>query len=175
MRRGCSSERFPGHVRVAALLAAGCVLSGCTAGSLGSTDWFPSLPGFSKVVSSSAEGSAMAAATPASMEDNCPSVDIRPGAGTLAVATKAQQATANDVRYQLSFTQIARQCALIGTTIRMRVGVQGRAIMGPAGAPSQVEVPLRYAVVREGVEPKTIMTKFRRIPVALALGASNVT
>ena len=55
----------------------------------------------------------------------------------------------------------------------MRVGVQGRAIVGPAGAPSQVNVPIRYAVVQEGVEPKTIVTKFRRLPVALAAGNTN--
>jgi hypothetical protein len=176
MRMACSAQRFEGLVGVAAVLAAGFVLSGCSGGSLGGSDWFPSVPGFSRVVSSSADGSAMAAATPASisMEDNCPIVDIRAGAGTLAVTTKTQQATANDVRYQLTFTQLARQCALIGTTIKMRVGVQGRAIAGPAGAPNQVEVPLRYAVVREGVEPKTITTKFRRIPLALPPGNTNV-
>jgi hypothetical protein len=55
----------------------------------------------------------------------------------------------------------------------MRVGVQGRVIVGPAGAPNQVDVPLRYAVVREGVEPKTIVSKFRRVPVSLG-GATNV-
>ena len=175
MCRACPAKPSRGRNRLAALLAAGFALSGCTAGSLGSTEWFPSVPGFSKVESSSVEGAALATATPVSMEDNCPTVDIRSGAGTLAVATKAQQATANDVRYQLTFTEIARQCALIGSTIKMRVGVQGRAIVGPAGAPSQLEVPLRYAVVREGVEPRTIITKFRRIPVALPPDALNVT
>ena len=53
--------------------------------------------------------------------------------------------TASDVRYQLTITQLARQCMLAGPTIRMKVGVQGRVIVGPAGAPSQVEVPIRYA------------------------------
>ena len=117
-----------------------------------------------------------AAAQPApSMDENCPSADIRQGASTLAVAAKTQQPTASDLRYQLSITQLARQCALEGPDVRIRVGVQGRVIVGPAGAPSQVEVPLRYAVVREGVEPKTIVSKFRRIPVALPPGSSNVT
>jgi hypothetical protein len=156
---------------VALLLAVG--ITGCS--SVGSADWFPSIPGFSKVVTTSADRSAMAAAAPApSMEENCPSADIRQGASTLAVAAKTQQPTASDLRYQLSITQLARQCALDGPEVRMRVGVQGRVIVGPAGAPNQVDVPLRYAVVREGVEPKTIVTKFRRVPVALPPGASNV-
>jgi len=107
------------------------------------------------------------------MEDNCPTVDIRQGAGTLAEGTKGQPTSANDVRYQLTFTQIARQCALTGQTIKMRVGVQGRAVAGPAGAPSQVEVPLRYAVVREGPEPITVTTKFKRIALDLPPGNLN--
>ena len=119
----------------------------------------------------------MAAAqpTPPSMDENCPPADIRQGASTLAIASKTQQPTGNDLRYQLSITELARQCALEGPEVRMRVGVQGRVIVGPAGAPNQVDVPLRYAVVREGVEPKTIVSKFRRIPVALPPGATNVT
>ena len=108
------------------------------------------------------------------MDDNCPPVDIRTGASTLAIATKTEGATANDLRYQLSFNQMARQCSLAAGTIHMRVGVQGRVIVGPAGAPAQAEVPLRYAVVREGVDPKTIVTKFRRFPVPIPSGNTNV-
>jgi len=142
---------------------------------MGSADWFPSIPGFSNVVTTSANRSAMAQAEPApSLDDNCPPADIRQGASTLAIAAKTQQPTANDLRYQLSLTQLARQCALEGPEIRMRIGVQGRVIVGPAGAPNQVEVPLRYAVVLEGTEPKTITSKFRRVPVAMPPGATNV-
>ena len=155
---------------VALLLAAG--IAGCS--SVGSTDWFPSVPGFSNVVTTSADRTALAQAQPApSMDENCPPAEIRQGASTLAIAAKTQQPTASDLRYQLSITQLARQCALQGPEIRMRVGVQGRVIVGPAGAPNQVDVPLRYAVVREGVEPKTITSKFRRFPVSLG-GATNV-
>ena len=96
------------------------------------------------------------------------------GASTLAVAAKADQPTAQDLRYQLTFTQTARQCAIVGASLRMRVGVQGRVIAGPAGVPTQVDVPVRYAVVREGVTPRTITTKFRRFPVAVSPGATNV-
>src|SRR5438874_1277648 len=120
--------RCKSGVRLAGLGAAA-LLAGCALPSLGTDDWFPSLPGFSKVTSTEpADSRAEAKATPAlSMEDNCPTVDIRQGAGTLAQGTKGQPTSANDVRYQLTFTQIARQCALVGQTITMRVGVQGRA------------------------------------------------
>src|SRR5438477_4080634 len=166
-----------GSLRGAACLVAGFALGGCSSGSIlgGAPDWFPSLPGFSNVSSSSGNaGSALAAAPTVSMEDNCPTIDVRTGAGTLAVAAKTQAPTANDLRYQVTVVELARQCALVEGVIRMRVGVQGRAVLGPAGAPSQIDVPLRYAVVREGVEPKTIITKLRRVPVALPPGSLNV-
>ncbi len=108
------------------------------------------------------------------MDDDCPPVDVRTGASTLAIAAKTDGATANDLRYQLSFNQLARQCTLAAGTVHMRVGVQGRVVVGPAGAPAQADVPLRYAVVREGVEPKTIVTKFRRFPVPMPPGNTNV-
>jgi hypothetical protein len=113
-------------------------------------------------------------AAPATLDDDCPSVDIRRGASTLAIATKTEGATANDLRYQLTFNQTARQCSVLGTTVRMRVGVQGRVVVGPAGAPAQVTVPIRYAVVREGVEPVTIATKLHRFPLAVPPDVTNL-
>ena len=164
-------ERTSTVAAVALLLAAG--ITGCS--SVGSTNWFPSIPGFSNVVTTSADRTAMAQQpTPPSLDDACPPAEIRQGASTLAIAAKTQQPTASDLRYQLSIIELARQCALEGPEVRMRVGVQGRVIVGPAGAPNQVDVPLRYAVVREGVEPKTITSKFRRIPVSMGQGATNV-
>ena len=44
----------------------------------------------------------------------------------------------------------------------MKVGIEGRVITGPAGGPGTVDVPLRIAVVQEGVKPKTIVSKFAR-------------
>ena len=163
--------------RAAACLAAGFALADCSGGSFGggSPSWFPSLSGFSNVTTATnSAGTAMAAAPSVSMEDNCPTVDVRTGAGTLAVAAKTQGATANDLRYQVTVVELARQCALADGVIRMRVGVQARAVVGPAGAPGQIDVPLRYAVVREGIEPKTIVTKLRRVPVAMTSDSLNV-
>jgi hypothetical protein len=118
-----------------------------------------------------------AAPTPSAPEIDCPGVDIRAGASTLNVAGKTAQAGqsgVNDVRYQLSFGQTARECAVQAGTMNIKVGVQGRVVLGPMGGPGQVEVPLRYAVVREGPEPKTIVTKFKRIPVTVPPDQTHV-
>jgi hypothetical protein len=108
------------------------------------------------------------------MDEDCPTVDIRRGASTLQVAMKTDgPPTPNDLHYQLTFIELARQCSLVGNTVRMRVGVQGRVVVGPQRAPNQVDVPLRYAVIREGVEPKTIVTKFKRFQADVPTSAES--
>jgi len=56
----------------------------------------------------------------------------------------------------------------------IRVGVQGRIILGPGGGPGVVEVPIRFALVQEGVQPKTVWTRFYKVPVTIAEGQPNV-
>ena len=63
---------------------------------------------------------------------------------------------------------------LSGASLVMKVGVQGRIILGSAGGPGQFDIPLRYAVVREGVAPRTITTKFKRVPTDVPPGQSNL-
>ena len=78
------------------------------------------------------------------------------------------------VGYQAGLSQTARECKLNGQTLTMRVGIQGRIILGPAGGPGQIELPIRLAVVHEGPEPKTITTKLNRVPVTVPDGDGNV-
>lgn len=89
----------------------------------------------------------------------CPPVSIRAGASTYAVGATGKQAVGNDLRFQATITRTARECSVNGGEITARIGIQGRVIAGPAGAPSTVQVPIRVAVVQGGVNEKTIATK----------------
>ena len=110
--------------------------------------------------------------TPA--EVDCPGVDVRPGASTLSVTAPGAESGPMSTRYQATIGQTARECAVLGGTMTMKIGVQGRILLGPAGGPGQLDVPLRLAVVREGAEPKTIWSKFYRFPVAIPPGQTTV-
>src|SRR5438477_11830157 len=99
---------------------------------------------------------------------SCPPVTIRAGASTYAVAAPGKQPVGNDVRFQATITRTARQCTKTGDQITARIGIQGRVIAGPAGAPSTVEIPLRVAVVQGGVQEKTIATKVYRTTVSMS-------
>jgi hypothetical protein len=164
--------------RAAALLMlSAMMLSGCSwASSIVTSDDAPSLTSrFTSLFSSAKPGVTQPASpTPSAPEVECPGVDIRTGASTLEVAAKSDQPTAGDLRYQVSFGQTARECVVQSGTMAIKVGVQGRIILGPKGSPGQIDIPLRYAVVREGPEPKTVVTKFKRLAVSLVPGQTHV-
>jgi hypothetical protein len=110
--------------------------------------------------------------SPAELE--CPGVGVRPGASTLSVTAPGTEAGPMSTRYQATIGQTARECAALGGVMTMKVGVQGRILLGPAGGPGQLDIPLRLAVVREGTEPRTIWTKMYRLPVAIPPGQTAV-
>jgi hypothetical protein len=174
---GPGNDRGRARVRAAALIVSAAVLSGCSlASSVGSSDSSPSLASrFTSFFSGATPGVTQPhSPTPSAPDVECPGVDIRTGASTMNIAAKATDATAGDLRYQLSFGQTARECAVQGATMIVKVGVQGRVILGPMGAPGRLDIPLRYAVVREGPQPKTVVTKFKRISATVAPGETHV-
>ena len=127
----------------------------------------------SAAVAQSGSPGAAQSGSPGSTDVTCPPTDIRQGAATLQMnAPGADQALA--VRYQATFVRTARQCAVNAGTLSIKVGVQGRLILGPAGAPGDTTVPLRYVLVQEGVQPKTIWSKLYMVPVSISSDQLNV-
>jgi hypothetical protein len=156
-------------------------LAGCSSSGIDSAS-VPSAPGGSSFRtrmsnlffgSPDSQAQASVAANTADPSQDCPIADIRAGASTLQVNAPGERST-NTVRYQATIARLARECALRGPNMTIKVGVQGRVVVGPAGGAGQLEVPLRYALVQEGPSPKTILTKLHRFPVAIADGQSNV-
>jgi hypothetical protein len=151
-------------------LAVGCSVfaSPVAAQSLG--DRFKSLfgGGSSDQPAQPAPGAPNAGPSESRIEETCPPVSIRAGASTYAVAAPGKDAVGDNVRYLASITKTARDCRRTGDDITARIGIQGRVIAGPAGAPETVEVPIRVAVVQGGVNEKTIATKAYRTTVTMA-------
>ena len=164
-----------GRLRVALALAVAGALSGCGGGSMfgASSDSSPSISDrFGQLFGSKSQAVGEAPPPAVDNELTCPSVSIRAGASTYAVAAPGKQAVGNDLRYQATITRTARDCTQTGDQITARIGIQGRVIAGPAGNPPTVEIPLRVAVVQGGVQEKTIATKVYRTTVSMADGDS---
>ncbi len=102
--------------------------------------------------------------------DTCPNVDVRRGAGTITVNTNARDPSAMQLRYQISVGQMARECVNVAGNLNMKVGMQGRVVLGPAGTSGTIEIPVRYALVEEGPQPKTVYSQLHRVPVVIGEG-----
>lgn len=100
----------------------------------------------------------------------CPTVQVRGGAGSWQVTDKADGA----VRYQANLGTFSRECHFSKPDMTMRVGIQGRVLLGAKGGAGKVTVPLRLAVVEEGPTPKPIWTKFYAVPVEIGQGVMQV-
>ena len=156
---------------VAACLTLGLWLGGCGSigGSSSSSGLFSTSPlDLFKSTPKATTGGTAATDPVVDTDYDCPEVQIRYGASTLMIGSKPGQGEPNalDVRYQGSILRAARECHLAGNIMTMKVGIEGRVITGPAGGPGNVEVPVRIAVVHEGVSPKVVASK---------LGRENVT
>ena len=166
--------------RIGAAVAAGLglalALGGC--GSSGTSSLFSASP--LDLFKSSPKATVVSDnANPASVIDtdyDCPEVKVRAGAATLMIGTKPGEGepSALDLRYQGSITRTARECHLNGNTMTMKIGIEGRIITGPAGGPGSVDVPIRIAVVQEGVTPKVVASKFGRETVTLSGSVDRV-
>lgn len=107
-------------------------------------------------------------------ELDCPLVKIRAGASTYGVAPPGKQPVASELNYQATITRTARDCRRVdGGQIAARIGIQGRVIAGPAGAPATVEVPVRVAVVQTGVQERVLTTKVYRTTVSMSEGGGS--
>ena len=152
--------RAPATVLACTLLLAGC----------GSTKMFntSALDLFS--TSSKATTGDAATGEESATDVECPTVDVRTGAATLMIGSKPGEGepSALDLRYQGTIVRTARECRVSAGVMTMKVGIEGRVITGPAGGPGTVDIPLRIAVVQEGINPKTITSKFARIQVGIA-------
>jgi len=155
-------------VAAAAAVGLGLAVTAAEAQSLG--DRFKNLFGGG----SSEEKPATAAPSEATGETDltCPPVTVRAGASTFKVGAPGKEAAGNDLRYQATISKIARECAINGGEITAKIGIQGRVIAGPAGAPPSVQVPLRVAVVQAGIGEKVIATKAYQTTVAMTEDAS---
>jgi hypothetical protein len=165
--------RWGGRASIAALLLLPLVAGGCSGGSsfgaAAPPDGQHGYSGSNSLSDFFTGSSAKAPQTVANAQSDvsCPPVEVRQGASTLTIGPPGDK-SAMSVKYQGAFVRVARDCAVAGGNMVMRIGVQGRVIVGPTGGPGDVDVPLRIAVVQEtpgGMRP--IATKFIRIAVTL--------
>ena len=179
-RIGQARVGMTGHKRITLVLAATVWLSGCSGATINNP--FSTAPPADAEIPTISERfdqlfgarGKVSETAPDGTEVDCPVVKIRAGASTYGVAPPGKQPVASELNYQATITRTARDCRRTGNgQIAARIGVQGRVIAGPAGAPETVEVPLRAAVVQTGVQERVLTTQVYRTTVSMTEGGGS--
>jgi hypothetical protein len=93
---------------------------------------------------------------------NCPSVDILEGGSAYRGGGTA--GGAQGVSYQASLINTARECSFSGNQVRIRVGVEGRLLLGTSGRAGSYSVPVRIVVKRRS---EIVMQRNTRVSVTV--------
>ncbi|MGI8568334.1 MAG: hypothetical protein ACR2KT_04340 [Methylocella sp.] len=101
----------------------------------------------------------------------CPEVLILEGTAASQAYAGTPPSSAN-LRYQYALGDSARECALEGDQLAIKIGVAGRVLLGPAGSPGGFSVPVRMAVLR-GRDNQPIVSKLYRPTVTVAAGETQ--
>ena len=149
---------------------AGLVLSGCAATEklIPSSDSVSATFGNLLAFNTTHPGPVPSAARPGEEPLRCPALEVLDGTSSYRTYAGTDQSNGN-VRYQFSMGDVARDCTRSGNDILMKVGVEGRVLLGPAGSPGSFTVPVRIAVRRDS-DQKPAAAKLYQVPATIAAG-----
>lgn len=102
------------------------------------------------------------------VQGSCPQVFLRDGTAVLQRYAGAKDDPQN-LSYQVTLADTTRQCVINESQLVMTVMVQGRIVVGPAGASGTVNVPIRVAVM-DG--PTTHYSELVQFPVTIPADGS---
>jgi len=114
-----------------------------------------------------APGAPVAPGNPSDLE--CPEILVDAGNAELRVPAGAESSA---VRYQLSIGRVARECAINGDQLAIKVGVEGAAVLGPLGAPGSFFAGLRVGV-RRIKDEASLSPRVYRISATVPAGAAR--
>jgi hypothetical protein len=98
----------------------------------------------------------------------CPKVGLIEGGAAVRAYSGGKTGDPAALRHQISVGELARECvAREDGSIHVKVGLEARALLGPAGAPGRFDVPVTV-VVKRG--ERILSSKTQRISVAVPQG-----
>ncbi len=101
----------------------------------------------------------------------CPEVLILEGTAASQVYTGTPPSNSN-LRYQTALGDTARECALEGGQLALKIGVAGKVLLGPAGSPGSYSVPVRMAVLRKH-DNHPLVSKLYRAAATIGPGGTQ--
>jgi hypothetical protein len=114
-------------------------------------------------------GTTVPPAAPKSTDEiHCPGVGVIEGGAALRAYTGGRVGDAAALRHQISVGQVARECVeQPDGSILVKVGLEARALLGPAGSPGRFDVPVSF-VIKRG--ERVLSSKMQRVSVSIPPG-----
>lgn len=157
--------------RLAAVGLGALLLAGCSMGNM-----FGGGPDNSQALANTS-------ATPAEIAQNqpssqpaiatqCPAIKVIPGGQAIFNFGSSRTRNAQDLHYQAVIDKQTRNCVVSTGLITVNMGAEGRVILGPKGTETLVNVPLRFAVERNGT---AVFSEKYLIPVKIVPPATSAS
>mgnify|MGYP000061766921 CR=1 FL=1 len=138
------------HGRLLATGALALALSACSMGNM-----FAPAPnnGTTQLQNASASQSELQTASinalPA-IATECPPIKVMAGAEALFKYNNNSRPNPRELNWQAVIDKQSRNCVVSNGKIALKLGVVGRLLLGPAGNVQSAELPLRFAIERDG-------------------------
>jgi len=94
----------------------------------------------------------------------CPPIKVRTGGEALFYYGKGKVGNAKDLNYQAIVDKQSRNCVVSNGLITVKMGMVGRLLLGPAGNQTNVNVPVRFTIERDGA---ALFSERYEIPVTI--------
>lgn len=91
----------------------------------------------------------------------CPRVMLREGTAYFNTYAKGGQDDPSKLVYQASIADVTRSCSRADGMLTLNVAIAGKVVPGPVGAPGNITMPIRVAVVRGEEVLYTTLHKFQ--------------
>ena len=101
----------------------------------------------------------------------CPEIFVPQERAASRVYAGEPQSNAN-LRYQLGLNETARQCALEGNQLTLKIGAAGKVLLGPAGSPGSFTVPVRMTILRKS-DNEPVLAKLYSATANIAQNATE--
>lgn len=165
--------------RMATVLALAGLLSGCMSfggGDSADSGAAPAGPSMTQKIVTGGQGPIEVDPQAFEKQPYCPPIELQ---SDTFLITKYERGKENDARallYQANLENWARECRREGDQTRIKIGLAGRVTPGPAWPGGEVVLPVRVAILPQGVEGAApVASQLLSVPVTLGAGAPAET
>jgi hypothetical protein len=158
-----------GFLRLAGLGVLALSLSACSMGSMFSPAPSNQTSALQNSSATQDELAQTANALPA-IATECPPIKVIDGGQALFKYVDNKNPNPRQLNWQAVIDKQSRNCVVSNGKITIKMGVVGRVLLGPAGNLQSAELPLRFAVERDGT---ALFSELYQIPVDVQGGAQS--